>query len=57
MDKKFEILEHTADFKIRGFGRDKKDLFQNALLGMIKALKPEALSEKAEKRVIFWRRY
>jgi len=32
--KKFEVLEHRADFKIKAFGRDKKELFKNAPLTM-----------------------
>ncbi|MEK7123435.1 MAG: archease [Patescibacteria group bacterium] len=33
-EKKFEILEHTADLKIRSFGKTKEDLFKNSLFGM-----------------------
>ena len=29
--KKFEILEHKADLKIRAFGKTKEELFQNML--------------------------
>ena len=39
--KKFEILEHKADLKIRSFGRTKEELFQNMLLGMQESMKPE----------------
>lgn len=35
--KKFEILEHISDLKIRVFGKDKKELFENAMIGMFKA--------------------
>lgn len=38
--KQFEILEHTADLKIRAFGRTKQELFSNALKGMFGALSP-----------------
>jgi len=36
--KKYEILEHRADLKIRVFGKTKKELFKNALLGMTNSL-------------------
>ncbi|MCH8741315.1 archease [Patescibacteria group bacterium] len=39
--KKFEILEHKADLKIRAFGSTKKESFLNMLKGMTDALKPE----------------
>ena len=41
MIKKYEILEHKADLKIRVFGQTKEDLFQNALLGMSENMKSE----------------
>jgi SHS2 domain-containing protein len=37
--KKFEILEHKADLKIRVFGKTKEELFKNAMVGMQKAAK------------------
>src|SRR3989344_5906155 len=37
--KEFEILEHTADLKIRAFGKTKQELFFNALEGMFSALR------------------
>jgi SHS2 domain-containing protein len=37
--KKFEILEHKADLKIRVFGKTKEELFENAMLGMFEAAK------------------
>lgn len=45
--KKYEILEHRADFKIKVLGKDKKELFLNALLGMISGLRPEIRSTKS----------
>jgi SHS2 domain-containing protein len=39
--KKFEILEHKADLKIRVFGKTKEELFENAMVGMQKAAKYE----------------
>ena len=47
--KKYEILEHRADLKIRVFGKDKKELFINALLGMSEGMKAEI--SKPEKKV------
>lgn len=41
MTKKYEILEHKADLKIRAFGETKEELFLNALLGMAESLKPD----------------
>jgi len=35
--KKFEILEHKADLKIKVFGKTKRELFENAMIGMLKA--------------------
>jgi SHS2 domain-containing protein len=34
MDKKFEILDHTADTGIIAYGDDLKEAFENAALGM-----------------------
>lgn len=50
--RRFAILEHPADIKLRAFGKDKKELFQNAFLGMQVALRPKGkirqLAEKAK---------
>lgn len=35
--KKFEILEHKADLKIKAFGKTKKELFENAMVGMFES--------------------
>lgn len=40
--KRYEVLEHKADLKIRAFGKVKEELFLNALLGMAESMKPEA---------------
>lgn len=42
--KKYEILEHIADLKIRAFGKNKKELFLNAMIGMSSALRAEVKS-------------
>ena len=39
--KRFEILEHKADLKIRVFGKTKEELFENAMIGMFEAAKYE----------------
>ncbi len=51
--EKYEILEHRADLKIRIFGKTKKELFQNALLGMSESMKAEIESpaEKVKRKV------
>lgn len=38
----FEILPHTADIKIRAYGKNKQELFCNALIGMFQAIHPIA---------------
>lgn len=50
--KKYEILEHKADLKIRAFGKTKEELFSNALLGMSENQKPEIKQKKKIKRNI-----
>jgi len=47
--KKYEILEHTADLKIKVFGKTKEELFKNALLGMMNALRAETKNQKSPK--------
>jgi len=50
--KKYEILEHKADLKIRALGKNKEEIFLNALLGMNASLQPEILNQKSEIRKI-----
>lgn len=38
----FIVLEHTADLKIKVFGKTLEELFINALKGMFQSLKPKA---------------
>jgi len=40
MKKDFEMLPHTADLKIRAYGKDLKELFCNAVKGMFKSITP-----------------
>jgi SHS2 domain-containing protein len=49
--KKFEILEHITDLKIRAFGRDKKELFLNMLKGMAESQRAEKLKIKTKRQV------
>jgi len=35
--KKYKILEHKADLKIKVFGKTKEELFENAVIGMQRA--------------------
>jgi len=44
--RKFKILEHITDLKIRAFGKTKEELFLNAMLGMEAALRPKIKSQK-----------
>jgi SHS2 domain-containing protein len=39
--KKFEILEHISDLKIKVFGENLKELFENAMIGMLESAKYE----------------
>jgi SHS2 domain-containing protein len=48
MKKYFELLEHTADLKMRVYGTDKKELFVHALIGMFQILEP--LSKECTKK-------
>jgi SHS2 domain-containing protein len=49
--KKFEILEHKADLKIKVFGKTKKELFENAMVGMFEAAKYEMTKRLMTKRL------
>lgn len=39
--KKYELLEHQADLKIKIFGKTKEQLFANALFAMTENMKPK----------------
>ncbi|MBI4119674.1 MAG: archease [Parcubacteria group bacterium] len=45
MHKKFEILSHTADLRIRVFGENINELFQNAAFALAAILHPEVVHE------------
>lgn len=50
--KHYEILEHKADLKIRAFGKDLKELFENAIIGMFESAKYESSEIKVPERKI-----
>ena len=45
--QKYQVLEHTADLKIKAFGKDKKELFLNAMVGMFESAQYE-VDEKSK---------
>lgn len=49
--KKYEILEHKADLKIRASGKTKEELFLNILTGMAESQKPEKLKGQVKKEI------
>jgi len=50
--EKYKVLPHLADLKIRVFGRDRKELFANALLGMFESIEPDIISREEHPRKI-----
>ena len=46
--KRYEILEHKADLKIKVKGSSEEELFLNALLAMEEGLRPETKETKEE---------
>lgn len=50
--KKYEILEHKADLKIRALGKTKGEVFLNMTLAMEESMKPEIQKEEKTKREI-----
>ena len=49
--KKYEILEHKADLKIRAFGNDKKELFLNTMVGMFEGARYESEGEEIKRKI------
>lgn len=41
----YEVLPHTADLRIRAWGRTREELFRSALRGMSSVMHPEALRQ------------
>lgn len=50
--KRYEILPHTADVRIKVFGKTKKELFCNALLGMAEVFGADLKEGGAKKRIV-----
>lgn len=48
---KYEILEHTADLRIRAFGGDKKALFENAMIGMFEGGEYEKEGKEIKRKI------
>ena len=49
--KKYEILEHKADLKIRVHGKDKKELFENAMIGMFESARYEGKENRVKREI------
>ena len=49
--KKFEILEHKADLKIRVFGKDLRELFLSAIVGMFEEAGYESEGEEIKREI------
>lgn len=53
MAKDFELIPHTADIKLRVYGKTLEDLFRNALIGMFQSVGPQGPQcEKVDDRVV-----
>jgi len=49
--KKYEILEHRADLKIKAFGRDLQELFKNVMTGMFESAKYEGGGREIRRKI------
>jgi SHS2 domain-containing protein len=49
--KKFEFLPHTADVKIRVYGKNLKEIINNSLLALKNFWKPKLTKTKIEKEI------
>jgi len=49
--KKFEFLSHTADVKIRVYGKNLKEIVNNSLLALKSFWKPKLTKTKIEKEI------
>src|SRR3989344_8783777 len=49
--KPYKILEHTADLKIKAFGKDLKELLENVMLGMYKGAGYSGEGEKTKREI------
>lgn len=48
---RYEVLEHKADLKIRVFGKNKKKLFKNTMIGMFNSAKYEGADAKVKREI------
>ncbi len=48
---KYEFLEHTADLKIKVYGKNLEEIITNSLLALKSFLKPKLTKEKIEKEI------
>jgi len=49
--KNYEILDHPADLKIKAYGKNLEELFNNILLAMAEAMEPVSISEEISRGV------
>jgi len=49
--KRYQILPHKADLKIRAFGKTKQEVFLNMLFAMAESQKAETLPEKVKREI------
>jgi len=49
--KGFETLEHPADLKIRAFGKNKKELFLNTMVGMYTGARYESEGREIKREI------
>jgi len=49
--KKYEILEHIADLKIKVIGRTKEELFKNAMFAMEQCLRPKIIEKTVSTKI------
>ena len=50
--KRYTILEHKADLKLRAFGKTKEELFSNMLLAMVSVLQAKTKEQKLKTKNI-----
>lgn len=49
--KKYQILEHPADLKIKAYGKDLSELFDNILKAIFEATSPKLLNKKIKTEI------
>jgi SHS2 domain-containing protein len=48
---RYKILEHKADLKIRAFGKDKKELLENVMIGMFEGARYEGKKNQIKREI------